>query len=246
MSTELPQAIAPEGFTDSMTTDVVESSLRFGYVAEIYGTTQVSAAGGTTVAATSGGTAAAGSTTGAAATAASAGTIVAATGSSTAVVAGVGAAVVAVGAVGAGVAVASGGGGDDGGGQPGGATLDLSGNWTYTGQRSINGTYHSSMTGTASISQSGSTVTVHGTGSYTITTGKTCTEDYTVQWSVDNGTVTSGAWTVPYYSSCGNSSVSGTTTGTAAERKIEIRVQGTVTSATGTTSQVDVSRTYVR
>ncbi len=48
VSTEL--ARAPEelaGFTDSITMDVVESSLRFGYVAGIYSTSQMAASGGT-------------------------------------------------------------------------------------------------------------------------------------------------------------------------------------------------------
>jgi len=112
VGTELSQATQPAGFNDSITTDVVESSARFGIVAGIYSTTQVTG-GGATGAVAAGGTTSAGGTTGAAATATVAGTVAASAGLSTLAI--VGASVAAV-AVAAGVAVSTGGGGDDGGG----------------------------------------------------------------------------------------------------------------------------------
>lgn len=107
VSTELAEAKAPEGFTDSITSDVVESALRFGYVAGLYSMAEMAAAGGTagvaggtTGAAAGGGAGAtAGGTTGGAASATSSGTASASTGGvSAGAVVGVTAAVVAVGA----------------------------------------------------------------------------------------------------------------------------------------------------
>jgi len=95
VSTELAQAPAVlEGFTDSIAMDVVESAVRFGFVAGIYNATQVAAAGGAT---------------GTAATATTAGTVTAATGAglSTAAIVGIAAGVAVVG----GAAAAGGGGG---------------------------------------------------------------------------------------------------------------------------------------
>lgn len=96
VSTELAQAPAAlEGFTDSIAMDVVESALRFGFVAGgIYTSTQIAAAGGAT---------------GTAATATSAGTVTATTGAglSTAAIVGIAAGVAVAGGVG--VAAASSG-----------------------------------------------------------------------------------------------------------------------------------------
>jgi hypothetical protein len=102
VSTELSQAPSSvEGFSDSITVDVVESTMRFGFVAGLYSATQMAAAGGVT----GGGAATAGS---GAATATSAGAVTAGAGLSTAAVVGIGAGVAVVGA---GAAAAGGGGG---------------------------------------------------------------------------------------------------------------------------------------
>ena len=96
VSTELAQAPAVlEGFSDSIAMDLVESSARFGFVAGIYTTTQVAAAGGATR------TAAAGTSAGPAATVGA--------GMSTIAIVGIAAGAIAVTG---GVAVAAGDGGD--------------------------------------------------------------------------------------------------------------------------------------
>jgi hypothetical protein len=100
VSTELAQTPADlPGFSDSITMDVVESSLRFGFVAGLYSALQMAAAGWV-----AGGAATASSASGAA-TAVSAGTVTAGAGLSTAAIVGIAAGVVAVGV---GVAVAAG------------------------------------------------------------------------------------------------------------------------------------------
>lgn len=110
VSTELANARATlPGFSDSIALDVVESSARFGLVAEgIYMASQFSAAAG----GATGTTAAAGGATGAAAAATSGGVVAASAGISTIAAVGIGAAVVAV----AGGAAAAGSGGGSGGG----------------------------------------------------------------------------------------------------------------------------------
>lgn len=107
VSTELAQAPAVlEGFADSIAMDVVESAGRFGFVAGIYTSTQMAAAGGAT---------------GSAATATSAGTAAtAAAGLSTGAIIGIAAAGVAV--AGGAAAVAAGGGGGGGGSSSGGSS----------------------------------------------------------------------------------------------------------------------------
>jgi len=113
VSTELSEATTPAGFTDSIATDVVESAVRFGYVAGIYSVAEMAAAGsagaaaGGTAGAAAGGTtgAAAGGTTGSAAAATSSGTVSASAGGGGAAgtVLGVTAAVAVVGAAAVGV-----------------------------------------------------------------------------------------------------------------------------------------------
>ena len=105
VSTELAQVPAVlEGFADSIAMDLVESAARFGFVAGIYTSTQVAAAGGAT---------------GTAATATSAGTVsTAAAGMSTIAIVGITAGAVAAG----GVAVAAGGGGSSSGGSSSGGS----------------------------------------------------------------------------------------------------------------------------
>lgn len=125
VSTELPLATTPRGFTDSITADTVESSVRFGYVAGIYIMTQFASDSGATGAAVGAATeAAAGNATGAAATAVSAGTVSATAGLSTMVIVGTGAAAIVVAA-----AFISGGGDDGGSGHTTVSGIDILGTW---------------------------------------------------------------------------------------------------------------------
>jgi len=103
---EAPETL--EGFSDSITMDIVESGLRFGFVAALYSSIQMAAAGGV-----GGGTAAT------AATATAGGTVTATSGLSTAVIVGLalgGAALVG------GIAAAAGGGSSGGGGSSSGGS----------------------------------------------------------------------------------------------------------------------------
>ena len=133
VGTELSAATPPAGFTDSIATDVVESALRFGYVAGLYNMAGVSASGSAGAAAGGTSEAAAGGATGSAAIATSGGTATASAGVSGGTILGVTAAVVAGGAV-VGLAVSGGEGtpGDGSSCKSGGGTCSVPGTyWCY-------------------------------------------------------------------------------------------------------------------
>jgi hypothetical protein len=160
---EAPERL--EGFNDSISMDIVESGLRFGFVAGLYSSAQMAAAGGvgggTAATATAGsGTVAAGGGTAAAATAG--GTVAATSSLSTAAIAGMaigGAAVVGGGAA------AAGGGGGGGSGSGGGSS---GGGGTSTDYSKYAGTWSDSWTLTSKSGISCGSIGATGVGNFTI------------------------------------------------------------------------------